>query len=285
MYQWRKGIAQWRVADTLYLSVVFTWHLPRARQIAQQSKLRVVAGGPAVDLMPDYLADVSERGDPLLCELSPLRMHNPLATRTSQGCPNACPWCVNQHRTLVELNEWDCLPVVCDDAFFSCSREHIERSIFRLSRLPMVDFNQGLSAKEFPNHIDLMRQLPLLRLRFAWDTANQDTYVMDAVRLAQSHGMKDIRCYVLVGYNDTPEEAMVRCQTLWDAKVLPNPMRFQPLDALTKNSFVGASWTSRELGRFCRYWARHIHLAAVPYDEYRPPEEGQEPQLFEEARG
>jgi len=109
----------------------------------------------------------------------------------------------------------------------------------------------------------------------------QDTYVMDAVRLAQSHGMKDIRCYVLVGYNDTPEEAMTRCQTLWDAKVLPNPMRFQPLDALTKNSFVGVAWTNRELGRFCRYWARHIHLAAIPYDEYRPPVEDQEMTLFE----
>lgn len=62
MYQWHKGIAQWRIKDTLYLSVVFTWDLPAARRIAEASRLKIRAGGPAVSLMPDYLAEVAEIG-------------------------------------------------------------------------------------------------------------------------------------------------------------------------------------------------------------------------------
>ena len=267
MHQWRKDIAQWTIADTLYLSVPFTWLLPKARVIAQQSDKRVVVGGPAVELMPEQLEDVATiGGDPVV---RPLRMHNPLASRTSEGCDNACAFCINRTKPLRELAEWEPLPTMCDDNFLQCSREHIVRAVDRLSRLPMVDFNQGLSASLFPQYIDELRRLPLLRLRFAWDSAAQEADVMDAIGLAKAAGMRDIRCYVLVGFHDTPGEVTRRCQTLWDGGVLPNPMRYQPLDCLQKNAFVGESWTERELGRFCRYWARHTWLVGVPYDEYR----------------
>jgi len=247
--------------------VPFTWLLPRARGIAQQAKKRVVVGGPAVELLPDYLEDVATiGGDPVA---NPLAMHNPLASRSSEGCPNACAFCVNRTKPLRELTEWEPRPTMCDDNFLACSAEHISGAVDRLSLLPMVDFNQGLAASEFPKHIDQLRRLPLLRLRLAWDSAGQDTAVMDAVALAKAHGMRDIRCYVLVGFRDTQEEAMHRCQTLWDAGVLPNPMRYQPLDCLVKDEYVGVHWTDAELGRFCRYWARHTHLVGVPYDEYR----------------
>lgn len=62
MYQWRKDVASWRMGKALYLSVPFTWLLPKARQQAQEHKGPVFAGGPAVDLMPDVLADVADIG-------------------------------------------------------------------------------------------------------------------------------------------------------------------------------------------------------------------------------
>lgn len=60
MYSWRKGIAQWTVKDRLYLSIVFTWQLPEARDIAINSRKKVIVGGPAVKLMPGYLADIAK---------------------------------------------------------------------------------------------------------------------------------------------------------------------------------------------------------------------------------
>ncbi|HUW10167.1 MAG TPA: hypothetical protein VM537_10585 [Anaerolineae bacterium] len=266
MYQWRKDIARWEIADMLYLSVPFTWLLPRARAIAQQSTKKVVAGGPAVELMPEYLADVATiGGDPVA---NPLSMHNPLAGRSSEGCPNACRFCINQTKPLRELTDWEPRPTMCDDNFLACSRDHITSVVDKLAHLPMVDFNQGLDASKFPEHMDELRRLPL-RLRFAWDSMAQESVVMHAVRLAQSHGMRDIRCYVLVGFNDTPEDATYRCRTLTAAGVHPNPMRYQPLDALTKDAYVGQHWTDRELHRFCRYWFRQLWGAAgIPYAEF-----------------
>lgn len=282
MYQWRKDIAQWTIGRTLYLSVPFTWLLPQARVFAQRAAGPVIVGGPAVDLMPDYLADVATvGGDPVA---TPLWMHNPLASRSSEGCENACPFCINQTKPLRELADWLPRPTMCDDNFLQCSHRHIASAVDRLSALPMVDFNQGLDARLFPRHADELRRLPLLRLRFAWDSAAQESPVMDAIALARTHGTKDIRCYVLVGFGDTPNEATHRCQTLWDAGVLPNPMRYQPLDALQRDSFVGEAWTDRELHRFCRYWARHTWLVGVPYDEYQTVATGRREQegLFDD---
>ena len=265
MYQWRKGIAQWRVADTLYLSVPFTWLLPEARNLAQTADCRVIAGGPAVDLMPKYLAGMTESGVPVGKALA---MHNPLATRTSEGCPNACPFCINQTKALRELTEWESLPVVIDDNFLATSATHQEEATLRLAHLPIVDFNQGLQASLFRGDAITRLQRLHLRLRFAWDDVRSEVAVMGAIGRAKAAGLRDIRCYVLVGYNDTPEDARYRCETLDRAGVMPNPMRFQPLDALAKNSHVGDGWTNPELIRFCRYWAQHSHTAGVPYEEF-----------------
>jgi len=75
----------------LYVSVPFTWLLPEARRIAAAHSGPVYAGGPAVDLMPDVLADVATLDEP--CPVPPLAMHNPLATFTTRGCPNHCRFC------------------------------------------------------------------------------------------------------------------------------------------------------------------------------------------------
>ena len=66
--QWRKGIASWKVGSVLYLSIPFTWLLPRAEEIAIAHNGKVIAGGPAVKIMgapwaetPDYRVD--DQGD------------------------------------------------------------------------------------------------------------------------------------------------------------------------------------------------------------------------------
>lgn len=276
MYQWRKDIAEWRMSNTLYLSVPFTWLLPRARQIAQQSRLRVIVGGPAVELMPDYLADVSRRGE---SPVPPLRMHNPLATRTTLGCPNACPFCLNADRDFEELTDWDVLPVLCDDNFLAASRAHFDSVVDRLKILPMVDFNQGLEAALFTDYVaDRLAELPLLRLRFAWDDVRNEAAVMDAIVRAKDRGFTDIRCYVLIGFKDTPADARYRCESLKAQGVQSAPMRYQPLDCLVKDSHLADNWTSREIARFQRYWFRQNWGAAgIPYDEFcQKPSVGQE---------
>lgn len=52
---WAKDVTSWRLGHTLYLSVPFTWLLPQARKLAlaHRRKGPVLAGGPAVRLLPD----------------------------------------------------------------------------------------------------------------------------------------------------------------------------------------------------------------------------------------
>lgn len=81
MYQWKKGIAQWKVENTLYISVPFTWLVAEAERIANNFKGKAVIGGPG--LMR-----------PTECEsFEPILWHNPAATFTTRGCVNACPFC------------------------------------------------------------------------------------------------------------------------------------------------------------------------------------------------
>jgi len=283
---WRKGIAAWRMGQALYLSVPFTWLLPEARELAAAHGGPVYAGGPAVDLMPAYLADVAVVGEP--CPVPPLPLHNPLATFTTRGCPNRCPFCAvpRIEGEFRELADWPVRPIVCDNNLLASSRRHFDRVIERLKRLPWVDFNQGLDARLFSAyHASRIAELKAVKVRFAFDTLAAETAVADAVSLARRHGLRDLGVYVLIGYNDTPDEARYRLETVRSWGIPPNPMRYQPLDALEKNAYVAPGWTARELKRMMRYYSRLRWLGHVPFDDYDPDlPEGQIPLWRETGR-
>ncbi|MEF8788265.1 MAG: hypothetical protein V5A84_04275, partial [Planctomycetota bacterium] len=272
MNQWHKNIATWRMGQALYVSVPFTWLLPEARRIASEHSGPAYAGGPAVDLMPEQMQGVATLGEP--CPVPPLAMHNPLATFTTRGCPNGCPFCAvpRIEGDLVELEDWPVRPVVCDNNLLAASRRHFDRVIDRLKALPHVDFNQGLEARLFTaHHARRIAELRSVKLRFAFDQVADEAPVADAIPLARKHGLRDIGCYVLIGFHDTPECARYRLETLREWDIWPNPMRFQPLDSLEKDSHVGPAWTERELRRMMRYYSRLRWLEHIPYKDYRPP--------------
>lgn len=270
MYSWRKDIAQWRIKDTLYLSVVFTWDLPNARKIAEASKIKVRAGGPAVALMPDYLADVAEIGGKL--PYSPLQFHNPLATFTTRGCPNRCGFCA-VHRLepdFIELDDFEIKPIVCDNNLLACSKKHFDAVIDRLKALPFVDFNQGLEAERFTfHHADRIAELKHPKVRFALDSKADYAPVTDAIALARSRGLKDFGVYVLFGYHDTPEEAKERLEYIRSLGIRPTPMRYQPLDTLTKNEYIDPNWTRKQLEDTARYYSKLRYLEHIPFEDYR----------------
>lgn len=266
---WNKNIAQWEIGDTLYLSVPFTWLLPEARKAAERHAGPVCAGGPAVDLVPDMLADVADTETP--CPVDPLPMHNPLATFTSRGCPNRCAFCAvpRIEPEFEELEGWQPRPIVCDNNLLACTDAHFDRVIERLKPLPWVDFNQGLEAGSFRSfHARRMAELRRVKVRFALDHTDDVGVVKDAVTLARKHGLTDFGVYVLIGFDDTPEDARHRLDTVRSWDVWPTPMRYQPLDALTKNDYVGDSWTECELRRMVRYYSRLRWFEHIPYEEF-----------------
>lgn len=269
---WPKRIVEWRDGDTAYLSVVFSWQLPEAYQRAvwlAAEGYHVRAGGPAVSVQPDYLTDVAQVGG----EVDALTRHNPNATFTSRGCIRHCSFCAvpKIEGDLVELDDWEPRSMVCDNNLLACSRAHFNRVIDRLKPIQDIDFNQGLDARLMTkHHADRLAELDLKFVRLAWDSVKNESEFMRAFELLRKAGIakRAIRVYALLGFKDTPEDALYRLQSIFGLGLMPNPMRYQPIDATMKNAYVGRGWTDRELKRYVRYWANTAHLGGIPFEEF-----------------
>jgi len=259
--------------DRVYMSIVFTWLLPSAYSSAvwHRSLGRTVyAGGPAVDLHPEYLAEVAHVGG-----AAPfLRKHNPFATRTTTGCIRSCPFCPVSRieGNFRELKAWPIAPILCDNNLTAASTHHFDRVVDSLRGVSGVDFNQGLDARLLiPHHASRLAELDVKCVRIAWDYLGQEAAVRQAHQILCAAGFStwDIRVYVLIGFQDTPEDALYRLRTIWrELRSWPQPMRYQPLDTWKRNAYVAPGWTHRELQRYMKYWSSLTHLSGIPFEEY-----------------
>ncbi len=270
---WSKTWVEWQDQGTMYLSVPFTWNLPevysRCVWLEAEGYMRVV-GGPAVRLMPDYLKDVAMIGG----DMDALPRHNPEATFTSRGCIRHCSFCAvpRIEGDLVELAKWQPKPIICDNNLLACSHAHFNRVIDSLRGIKNVDFNQGLDARLLrQKHIDRLCELDLAVVRLAWDHVNNESSVVNSINLLAAAGIpkNKIRVYVLIGYDDTPDDALYRFMRLREMGIWPNPQRYNPLDALRRDTYVAPRWTQIELHRYMRYWARQVWLEHVPFEDYK----------------
>lgn len=268
---WPKKTVAWRDNGTVNISVPFTWNLPDAYSkclFFRDLGYRVRAGGPAVSLMPEYLKRVAEIGG----EVGALRYHNPWATVTSRGCIRKCPFCAvpKIEGDLRELSKWEPQPIVCDNNLLACSRRHFDKVIDSLKELPWVDFNQGLDARLLTaHHINRLQELKC-KVRLAWDNTKDEQYIMKAIAMLRKAGwpVRALSIYVLIGYNETPEDALYRLATIKKLSIHSFPQRYQPLDTLKKNSYVAPSWTQKELFRYIQYWGRQRIYANIPFKEF-----------------
>jgi hypothetical protein len=275
---WAQAIIHWQDADRVFISVPFTWYLPKAKTLAtwfMQAGHYVYIGGPAVELMPDYLSGVATQVGGDLHPL-PLKRHNPDATFTSRGCPNQCGFCAvpRIEGDLRELADWRPAPIVCDNNILATSQRHFDNAIDRLKQFRQVDFNQGLDARLLnAHHIDKLKELSLPILRFSFDHIGMGTIVTSAIQSVLQAGFakRRVRCYVMFGFHDSPDDALYRVETIKKLGVRPFPQRYQALDgdaALAKDSWIGPGWVQEEMARFQRYWCRQNWFSRIPYAEF-----------------
>lgn len=270
---WSKTFLEIEYADDVFLSVVFTWDLPLAYQRAVWYNTlgkRVHAGGPAVTLIPEYLAGVAEMGRKLP---GALQLHNPYATRTSTGCPRGCLFCAvpRIEGDLVELTNWPVNPVVIDNNLLACSQAHFDRVVDRLKPVPNVDFNQGLDARLLTkHHADRLTELDLQWVRLAFDHTGMERDLLRAINLLRAAGVpKDkIGVYVLIGFDDTPDDALYRLQKVHGMGIDPFSMRYNPLGAMMRDVYVAPTWTNWQLKKFMRYWSNLRFFRAVPFEDF-----------------
>lgn len=266
---WSGGLISWEEHGTVHISVVFSWQKEKARKMAEDAR-RAVVGGPAVYNDPGYFDGI---------EIAPqiddtIYRHNEDATFTTRGCVRNCPFCIvpRIEPEYIELKEWPVRPIVCDNNLFASSKAHFDDVVDKLKPLKGVDFNQGLDARLLTkHHAERLRELDMKSVRLAWDWIEMEEQWMAALELLLSVGFsaRKIRTYVLIGYNDTPEDALYRLEKVKSLGVMPNPMRYQPLDVEKRNGYISDNWTDRQLKDYMRYWSKQIWLWNVPFEEYR----------------
>lgn len=235
--------------------------------MARKHKGCVIAGGPAVDLLGAEWAET-----PGGCLYDTLSMHNPLATFTTKGCPNSCPFCAvpRIEGAFRELPSWKPAPMVCDNNILAASKRHFSRVIDSLIDFPKVDFNQGLDVRLLTQwHLGQLQRLQSVKLRFAFDSLGIEGKVADTIKAAHNAGFHNMAVYVLIGFRDNPDKARHKLETVatW-GDTLPVPMRYQPLDTLVKNSYLPNSWTEYEMQRMQRYFWNLRRVRNIPYEEF-----------------
>lgn len=270
MTDWPKQITAWQDGDTGYLSVPFTWLLPEARRWVTQRSMfvsRWIVGGPAVELLPEYLAGIESV---TIGHEMPgvLQRVNPMATRTTIGCPRRCQFCGIGQRKIEgdfrELDHWPDGPIVCDNNLTAASLKHFERVIERLKRWPSCDFNQGLDCRSMTeSHAWMLAKLPNPIIRLALDSDAMRSTWEYALRHMRRMGVrkKSVRSYVLIGFGETPAEAWNRCEFVESHGIKAYPMWFHRLDAMCYNEVTPeqaeCGWTYHEQKRIMGYYYMH----------------------------
>jgi hypothetical protein len=243
--------------DEVHISVAFTYDLPRAEWLAEQWTavgVPVKMGGPAFnepggDFIPGmYL----KRGYVI----------------TSRGCPNRCWFCAVPKREGYQLRE---LPItdgwnVLDDNLLACSDEHIKAVFAMLKRQERrPEFTGGLEAKILkPWHADLLREVRVRRMYFAYDTPDDYEPLVQAGKILQAAGhtvtSHNMCCYVLIGYpSDTFERAEKRLTDTIKAGFVPYAMLYRNAEGN-----VAMEWA-----KFQREWCRPAIVATKLKSEAR----------------
>ncbi len=274
---WPKDITVWHEGRTGYMSIPFTWLLPKAQRLIDQRDFfadRWVVGGPAVELLAGYLTGA----EVLAHAPGVLQRVNPLATRTTTGCPRRCQFCgigrgMIERGGFRELDDWPNLPILCDNNLLAASDGHFEEVIRRLRKWGWCDFNQGLDVRFLrPWHAEQIAKIKRPIVRLALDSDNErDAWPCwsRAVDRLLSAGIakRNIRSYVLCGFQGVPEDDWRRCEFVESHKVRALPMWFHALDAMEANTVTAdqaeRGWTDAGRRRLMGWYYKHRGLKVI----------------------
>ncbi len=272
--KWSKKVVSWEDSKCKYFSIVFSWDLWNWCQNIKPhlfDNKKYIVGGPAVLAHPEWVPEWIEIRKNMDKPILP--KHCSLATRTTLGCIRKCPFCIvpEMEGKFRELDDWENKPVLIDNNLLACSRKHFDKVIDRLKKLDWSDFNQGLDVRLLTEyHAERFAELknPYIRLSLD-DTKTESQFLRGFSLLLDAHiPVSKISVYVLIGYNDSPEDALYRLNLVKSLGALTNPMRYQPLDAKHKNSYVYPGWTNSLLIKYMRFWSSTRFLKNLPFDKF-----------------
>lgn len=284
--------------DEIWVTTTFTYDVPHALGIVREALNRadtVLVGGISATLMPQHFEKLGARVHrgllPQAESFSPdysLLGYCPdySIIHTSRGCVRRCGFCMVPvlEPEFVNRSAWekDIHPDTKKVLFFDNNwlaksigdiRADVEtlRGLVVSGRVQKIDFNQGLDARLMTEELaDMMKDLPIDPVRFAFDNMQEDGHYQDAVKMMAARGFKEFMAYVLYNYKDTPKDFYYRLrESVFLAQELgvavgSFPMRYQPImEADTGRKFTGKRWTEQKKKGFMNILNRQSIGGAV----------------------
>jgi hypothetical protein len=283
--------------DRLYISSLFTYAWQPVHEAvrfysAEYQQAMVTVGGIYASLCRDHLeqtfGDRIEVHEGLVPEIEELLPDYSLVPEwrasilfSSRGCIRKCPFCsVPQLEPKFEAKKsikhliypghrkailWD------NNILASPYWQNIFGELEDLGL--EVDFNQGLDARLLTEEtVSKLKKLRIPIVRLAYDSKGVKESLKKAIGLLKDVGIdgRRIVVYCLYGHLDTPEDFVERVRELITWGVVAYPMRYQPLEPCTKDSYIPESWTGDKLEMVAK--ARRVMGyggAFPPYDGLR----------------
>ncbi len=185
---------------------------------------------------------------------------------TTRGCIRKCPFCVvPKIEGKMKEPKFSILPlihpshneVVIWDNNFLASPYAKDILIELRDGGYKADFNQGLDARLMTEEFaGLLADIKSPSIHMAYDWPWEGPYIKKAIDLLAEAGYRkrNLIFYVLHNFydekykkGDTPEDFLHRLQDLMRWGVAAYPMRYIPLDSLTRRGYVSPLWTEEQL--------------------------------------
>jgi len=269
---WSGGLVHWTENNTVYISVAFSWMLPKAKELAIEYKKNydVRAGGPAVWVMPKYLSSVAEIGG----DVDALVHHNSSATIASRGCPVGCYFCIvptmeGKEFTLL----WNFIPrpILCDNNLSGLPirfQNHIIKK-YKGMNVPLLDANSGFEPRTFDDECyHRWKEINHGPWRFALDEMGEIEEAKRAARILKNEYSSKKRVYVLIG-NEPIQSCYERIMKVIEWKCEPHVQPMMALNALEKKPMVKYDWTEQKLKDMAR-WANRWLWRKLDLRDYKP---------------
>jgi hypothetical protein len=209
-------------ADEVHVSVTFTWDIPEAQRLVDawsQHYAVVKIGGPA-------FGDVGG-------EFTPGMYVKQGVTFTSRGCIRHCPWCLVPSRE-GSLRLLDIKPgwILQDNNILATPKDH-QMGVYAMLRTQRkaATFSGGIDARLVDDWTaEQFRALRIKEVFLAADTEASLKPLKEATDLLGFLGRYKLRCYVMVGRNETIAQARERLEAVWQSGCLPFCQLYRPAD-------------------------------------------------------
>lgn len=193
---------------------------------------------PAYDLVPDW------NGSILFSSRGCLRNCGFCAVPRLESKPKGLKYSIKDliYKTHNRVIFWD-NNILANDNWRAVFDEIIKLKL-------KVDFNQGLDARFISEEsAERLSQMKLDFVRLAYDTSAVWPFVKKSINLLSAHGIrkKKIVVYALFNFEDDAEDFFNRVKNILNWGTACYPMRFEPLNSLKKNQYVGEHWTKYQI--------------------------------------